>query len=132
MIVKSITLEGSRVRLEPLTLDDLDTLSEFGLNEDLWRFRPDAVTTRDEMRAYIERALSKQAQGAELGFVIIERASGRVAGSTRFMSIDTENRTVEIGGTFIDPRWQRTFLNTEAKYLMLQHAFESWRCIRVC
>lgn len=131
MVVEPVTLEGPRVRLEPLALKHLDALVKFGLNEDLWRYRTDVVSTRDEMRAYIEKLLAKQAQGEELGFAVIERASGAVCASTRLMSIDVANRGVEIGGTFIDPHWQRTFVNTECKYLLLRHAFETWKCIRV-
>ena len=64
-------------------------------------------------------------------FATIERSSGRAIGSTRFMNIDRANRRVEIGSTWIAPAWQRTPVNTEAKYLMLRHAFEVWGCIRV-
>lgn len=131
MVVEPVILEGPRVRLEPLSLEHLDALVSFGLNEDLWRYRTDVVSTRDEMRSYIEKLLAKQAQGEELGFAVIERASGAVRASTRLMSIDVANRGVEIGGTFIDPSWQRTFVNTECKFLLLRHAFETWRCIRV-
>ncbi|MGH9398466.1 MAG: GNAT family N-acetyltransferase [Terriglobia bacterium] len=131
MLIKPVTLEGPRVRLEPLTLDHLDALTEFGLNEDLWCYRTDVVSTRDGMRAYIQKVLEKQSQGEEIGFAVIERASGRVCASTRFMSIDAENRSVEIGATFVDPRWQHTFVNTETKYLLLRHAFEAWDCLRV-
>lgn len=132
MIIQPVTLEGPRVRLEPLTLDHVDALAEFGLNPDLWRYRTEVVQTRDEMRSYVLNILDRQAAGTEVGFVTIERSSGRVAGSTRFMDIDVRNRGLEIGGTFIDPRWQRTFVNTEAKYLMLRQAFETWGCVRVC
>ncbi|MGH9451737.1 MAG: GNAT family N-acetyltransferase [Terriglobia bacterium] len=132
MLVKPFTVEGPRVRLEPLTLDHAEALIEFGLNEDLWRYRPDMVTTPAGMRAYIRRVLEKQSQGSEVGFAVVERASGRVCASTRYLNIDVENHGVEIGGTFVDPRWQRTFINTETKYLLLRHAFETWGCIRVC
>ena len=64
-------------------------------------------------------------------FATVERSSGRTIGSTRFMNIDRVNKRVEIGSTWIAPPWQRTAVNTEAKYLMLRHAFEVWGCIRV-
>ncbi|MGH9378215.1 MAG: GNAT family N-acetyltransferase [Terriglobia bacterium] len=131
MLVKPVTLEGPRVRLEPLTLGHLDALAEFGLNPELWRYRSETVGTPGEMRNYIQTILDRQAAGTEVGFATIERSSGRVAGSTRYMDIDVKNRSLEIGGTFIDPRWQRTFVNTEAKYLMLGYAFETWGCVRV-
>lgn len=132
MLIQSATLEGRRVRLEPITLEHADQLSEFGLNPALWQYRADLVTNHEEMRQYIRTVLERQAAGTEVGFVTVEKSSGRIVGSTRFMDIDARNRGLEIGGTFIDPKWQRTFVNTEAKYLMLRHAFETWGCVRVC
>jgi RimJ/RimL family protein N-acetyltransferase len=79
----------------------------------------------------MEAALKDQANGIALPFVTIDRASNTVVGSTRFGNIDRANRRVEIGWTWINPQWQRTYINTEAKYLMLRHAFETWQCIRV-
>ena len=75
--------------------------------------------------------MGEQERGESLVFVTVERASGRMIGSTRFMNIDRANRRVEIGSTWIAPAWQRTAINTEAKYLMIRHAFERWGCIRV-
>jgi RimJ/RimL family protein N-acetyltransferase len=83
------------------------------------------------MMAYIRTALEAQAAGTALPFVTVERASGRIVGSTRYMNIDVPNRRVEIGSTWIAGPWQRTVVNTEAKYLMLRHAFEELGCIRV-
>jgi len=83
------------------------------------------------MAQRIEELLAAEAAGSDLPLVTVERASGTVVGSTRFMNIDAVNRRVEIGGTWIAPAWQRTALNTEAKYLMLRHAFETWQCVRV-
>jgi RimJ/RimL family protein N-acetyltransferase len=83
------------------------------------------------MRAYIETALQWQAAGTALPFATIERATGRAIGSTRFGNIDRANRHVEIGWTWLGKKWQRTAANTEAKYLMLRHAFDTWRCLRV-
>ncbi|MGH9353031.1 MAG: GNAT family N-acetyltransferase [Terriglobia bacterium] len=131
MLIKPVTLEGPRVRLEPLMLDHVDALAAFGLNPGLWQYRADVVGSRDEMRSYVQTILDRQAVGTEVGFATIECSAGRVAGSTRFMDIDVKNRSLEIGGTFIDPQWQRTFVNTEAKYMMLRHAFETWGCVRV-
>lgn len=131
MLIEPVVFEGPRVRVEPLTLRHLEGLTDFCLDDALWRYRTDWVHTRDEMRVYIEKVLDKQSRGEELPFAVIEKASNRVCASTRFMSIDITNRGVEIGGTFVDPRWQRTFVNTEVKYLMLRHAFETWGCVRV-
>jgi len=126
-----LILEGNHVRLEPLTLVHLDALCEIGLDDDLWRLIPKPVHSREGMQDYIQTALQWQADGTAIPFATIERSTNRVVGSTRFMNIDTSNRHVEIGSTWVGRHWQRTAVNTEAKYLMLQHAFEKLHCIRV-
>lgn len=131
LVIEPVILEGRHVRLEPLSLAHLDRLCEIGLDEDLWRWTVSQVRTRDEMRDYIETALALQTQGAALPFATIERASGLVVGSTRYGNIDRANRRLEIGWTWIARPWQRTAVNTEAKYLMLRHAFETLGCVRV-
>src|SRR3989454_7040306 len=131
MIVEPVTLEGKHVRLEPLSLAHHTALCDAGLDEDVWRWIAAPVRTPEEMRAYIETALAEQAAGAALPFATVERASGRAVGSTRYGNIDRSNRRVEIGWTWIARPWQRTAVNTEAKYLMLRHAFETLGCIRV-
>jgi N-acetyltransferase len=131
VIVKPVVLQGERVRLEPLALGHLDALAAFALNPDLWRWRPHHVENKDDLERYIQYCLDAQTAGTAIPFVTVVRAVDLVVGSTGFMNIDRQNRRVEIGGTFIDPAWQRTFVNTETKYLLLRHAFECWRCIRV-
>lgn len=126
-----ITLQGSRVRLEPLTIEHHEALCRIGLDPDLWRWTTAPVLTPEEMREYIEVALRWQSEGTALPFATVERASGGVVGSTRFANIDPPNRRVEIGWTWVSRRWQRTFVNTEAKYLMMKHAFEDLGCARV-
>ena len=131
MNIEPVTLEGTHVRLEPLSLAHHEALTAAGLDESIWRWNPTPVRTGEEMRAYIELALEEQARGTALPFATIERSSGEVVGSTRFANIDVAHRRLEIGWTWINPRWQRTFVNTEAKYLMLSHAFETLGCQRV-
>jgi RimJ/RimL family protein N-acetyltransferase len=131
MKVEPVVLEGSHVRLEPLTLAHHAGLSEVGLDEELWRWIPVPVRTPAEMAAYIETALKEQANGASLPFVQIEKATGRPIGSTRYGNIERTHRRVEIGWTWIGRAWQRTAVNTEAKYLLLRHAFETLGCLRV-
>lgn len=80
---------------------------------------------------YIAAALKEQTEGKSLPFAIIEKATGKAVGSTRYGSIDTTNRKVEIGWTWVARRWQRNAVNTETKYLLLVHAFETLGCIRV-
>lgn len=131
MEVKLVTLSGEFIRLEPLSLAHYPQLLEVGLDEELWRWIPQQVRTAEEMRAYIQTALDEQARGVSLPFATLDAASGRAIGSTRFMNIERGHRRVEIGSTWIAKPWQRTAANTEAKYLMLRHAFEKFGCIRV-
>jgi RimJ/RimL family protein N-acetyltransferase len=129
--VVPLTLEGRVVRLEPLSLAHVSGLWEAGSDPEIWRLGLEPVGSEEEMRDYVARALRMQEQGTSLPFATVLRAEGRVVGSTRFGNIDRENRHVEIGWTWIGPRWQRTAVNTEAKLLMLRHAFEEWKCLRV-
>jgi N-acetyltransferase len=129
--IQRLTLQGLHVRLEPLTLEHHDALCEIGLDPELWRWIPTPVRSRDDMLEYIRLALQWQTDGTALPFATVEQSTGRVVGSTRYMNIDKPNRHVEIGATWIGRPWQRTVVNTEAKYLMLRHAFESLGCIRV-
>lgn len=131
MKIEPVTLEGNKVRLEPLTLNHYEALCEVGLDEELWRLTAVSASTPEAMRAYVEEALKEQKEGRSLPFATIDKATGKVVGSTRFGNIDRHNRRVEIGWTWIGRDWQRTHINTEAKYLMLRHAFETWKCIRV-
>jgi RimJ/RimL family protein N-acetyltransferase len=131
MKVSPVTLQGQHVRLEPLSGAHLQGLTEVGLEEDLWRWIPTAVQTAQEMEAYVQTALDEQARGVSLPFAIIEKATGRVIGSTRYANIERTHRRVEIGWTWVARPWQRTAINTEAKYLLLTHAFETLGCLRV-
>jgi RimJ/RimL family protein N-acetyltransferase len=131
MIVEPVTLEGRYVRLEPLSLAHHAALCEAGLDEAIWRYMPQTLRTPEDMRAFIEEALEAQAAGATLPFATVDKASGRAIGSTRFFNIDRTHRRLEIGWTWLGLAWQRTAANTEAKYLMLAHAFETLGCIRV-
>lgn len=131
MIVSPVTLEGRHVRLEPLTQAHHPALCAVGLDPRLWELIPYRVTTPDEMAAYIQSALDAQAAGSALPFATVLAGSGQIIGSTRFRNIDAAHRRLEIGATWIAQPWQRTAINTEAKYLMLRHAFEVLGCIRV-
>ena len=131
MMFSPVTMEGRHVRLEPLARAHLAGLAEVGLDEELWRWIPTPVRTREEMAAYIETALNEQEQGTSLPFAIAEKATSRAIGSTRFGNIDRMHHRVEIGWTWVAREWQRTAMNTEAKYLLLKHAFETLGCMRV-
>jgi len=131
MIVGPVTLEGRHVRLEPLSQAQQADLAVVGLDEDLWRWIPTPVHTPEEMSGYIATALDEQKRGVSLPFALIEKGSGQAIGSTRYGNIDRAHHRVEIGWTWVAPRWQRSAINTEAKYLLLRHAFETLGCIRV-
>ena len=131
MVIEPLTLEGRHVRLEPLTTDHVASLTEVGLDDDLWTWIPAPVRTAEEMSNYVETALRERASGTALPFVLVEKASGRVIGSTRYANIERVHHRLEIGWTWVARPWQRTAINTEAKYLLLRHAFESLKCIRV-
>lgn len=130
---KDITLEGRAVRLVPLQREHgsllWDAMKEHA--EELFRWIPYPMRTAEDSARFIEQVLAEHQRGASVPFATIDRSSGKMAGSTRYMSIDVANRHVEIGSTWIAPAWQRTAVNTEAKYLMLRHAFETWKCLRV-
>jgi N-acetyltransferase len=131
LILTPVTLEGRHVRLEPLAQTHHAALCTVGLDPELWELIPYRVATSEDMAAYIQTALNLQAAGTALPFATVHAPSGQVIGSTRFMNIDLANRRVEIGATWIAAPWRRTAVNTEAKYLMLRHAFETLGCIRV-
>jgi len=129
--VEPLVLEGTVVRLEPLSLDHLAGLTEVGLDAELWRWTLAAISSPGEMRAYVETALAAAANGEEVPFATIELASGRPIGSTRFMSIHPGHRRLEIGSTWVATAWQRSAVNTEAKLLLLRHAFNVLGALRV-
>lgn len=131
MNIESVILEGEFARLEPLRLEHLPDLCEIGLDESIWLWTASVVRNQSDMKRYVQTALDELNRKVSLPFVTIEKSSNKIVGSTRFGNIDAKNRRTEIGWTWINPRWQRTFINTEAKFLMLAHAFENWRCIRV-
>lgn len=131
MIVTPCTLAGRHVRLEPLELSHAEELLEVALEPELWRFTTRRIDSPEAMQSYLERAIAERDSGVSLPFITREAESGRAVGSTRFLNISRDDRRVEIGWTWIGQRWQRTAANTEAKYMMLRHAFETWECVRV-
>ena len=132
-IVTPVTLEGSVVRLEPIRREHAELFWQVAQDalDEIFRWIPYRMQTPEDFKNLVEKALTEKERGESVVFATIERNSGRVIGSTRFMNIDRVNRRVEIGSTWIAPSWQRTGVNTEAKYLMLRHAFEVWKCMRV-
>ena len=131
MNLEPVTLEGRYVRLVPMALAHLDGLCEVGLDAELWRWTGGRIESRADMERYIGNALARQTAGTALPFVLVEPGAGKIVGSSRFGSIDAAHKRVEIGWSWVARPWQRTGVNTEAKYLMLRHAFETLGCVRV-
>jgi RimJ/RimL family protein N-acetyltransferase len=132
MQIAPVTLIGDLVRLEPLSLDHVPDLTEAGQDESIWQLMPyGPITTVDRMTHFVQRCLLGQERGTELLFAVVHGKIGRAVGSTRYLDIRQEHRTLEIGGTWYAPAHQRTGVNTECKYLLLRHAFEQLGCIRV-
>jgi len=127
---RPVTLEGEHVRLEPLTMAHHVALWEIAKDPELWRWTATNIHTPDDLARYMETALAEQAAGRSLPFATIAKALGHPVGSTRFGNIEPLNRRAEIGWTWLGSAWQRTAVNSEAKLLMLTHAFETWGCIR--
>ncbi|HKG54484.1 MAG TPA: GNAT family protein [Anaerolineales bacterium] len=132
MEVKPVVLTGKHVRLEPMTEAHALGLAEIGAGQTFWDFMLYGnINTVDDMRNWVKDILARAEKGTDLPFVAIHLASGRVAGATRYLNIMPRDRGLEIGGTWYGTEFQRTPVNTECKYLLLQHAFETLGCIRV-
>jgi RimJ/RimL family protein N-acetyltransferase len=130
LIVPEVTLEGTLVRLEPLTMDHAAALTAL-LEPEIFEFFNEVMHTRQDVEAFITQALEAAGRGVERPFVILERETGTPVGSTRFMEIQPRHRTLEIGGTWLARRVWRSRVNTECKYLLLRHAFETLGVMRV-
>lgn len=132
MKVTPVTLVGTHVILEPLTIDHAPDLFEAAQDNEVWQFlsigRPENLV---EMQAFIHGALSQQTAGHRMPFAIIDRASGKAIGSTSYLDIQPQNRNLEIGWTWLGKAYWRSPRNTECKYLLLKHAFDDQGAIRV-
>lgn len=124
-------LTGPRLQLRLLTADDADALVAAASDGELWNLVATVVPSASTVHAYIRIALDGQAAGSVMPFAVVLRETGQVIGSTRFWQIDRQNRSLEIGHTWLAKSWQKTFANSEMKYLMLRAAFEDMACIRV-
>ena len=127
-----VTLEGRFVRLVPLSEAHVPGLAAVGCDDRIWQLMLyGLIRSEDDMQAWVRGLLESQAAGTDLPFAVIHLASGRVAGATRYMEIRPAHRGLEIGGTWYGLEFQRTMVNTECKYLLLRHAFETLGTIRV-
>ena len=121
---RPVTLAGRTIRLEPLTREHLSGLAKVAFAPDIFRWFTIRMETPDALAAWIDAALAAQAAGTALPFATVLQSDGTPIGSTRFMNIAVADGRYEIGSTWLHPDAQRTSANTEAKYLMLGHAFE--------
>jgi N-acetyltransferase len=126
-----VTLRGAHVELVPLTAEHVDALLPVALDPEIWKFTVESVASREELEGFVGRALAARDAGTALPFATVERGTGRVVGSTRFANYERAHSRIEIGWTWIGREWQRTAVNTEAKLLMLGHAFEALGLRRV-
>jgi RimJ/RimL family protein N-acetyltransferase len=128
----TLELPGGRARLEPLEARHAPGLLEAGQDDRVWRYLPvPRPRTVEDMNGYITTALERARTGGQVPFAIIDRESGKPAGSTRYLDIQPANRGIEIGYTWLGVAWQRTRVNTECKYLLMRHAFETLGAVRV-
>ena len=128
--LEPVTLRGEHARLEPLSHDQIDALTEAAEDGELWKLWYTAIPKPENMKKEIDRRLGLQAAGSMLPFTVYD-AAGRISGMTTFMNVDTPNRRVEIGSTWYAQRVQRSAVNTQCKLLLLTHAFEKLDCIAV-
>jgi len=130
--VQPVILSGKIVRLEPLAEGHVPDLAEVGLEESIWHYmRYGPMRTRADLHTWVLDLLRLQQAGTDLPFAVIYQVSGKAIGATRYMDIQPENLSLEIGGTWYGLAYQRTAVNTESKYLLLRHAFELLGCNRV-
>jgi RimJ/RimL family protein N-acetyltransferase len=130
--VRKIELVLNRARLQLLTLEHVqDLYSIVENNPPLWTYMPRKMVCEGDMKEMVEETVMKYKQGAVLPFVVIDQQTNKIVGSTRLYDISMEYKTLELGYTFYDQSVQRTSVNTECKYLLLKHAFESLQMIRV-
>lgn len=126
-----VTLEGRWTRLEPLARRHAVDLAAISADEEIWQYLPAPLATQEAVDAFVAKALAALDRGDEVPFATVERATGAVIGTTRYMDIRREHRAVEIGYTWLGRAWWRTAINSEAKYLMLRHLFDAVGCWRV-
>jgi RimJ/RimL family protein N-acetyltransferase len=132
MKIEPITLHGNTIRLEPLSEKHTPDLTVAGQDERIWEFMLYGnLTTEPAMQAWVRDIISRQEKGTDLPFAVIHLDTNQGIGATRYLNIRRDDLGVEIGGTWFCVDYQRTVVNTECKYLMMMHAFETWDCIRV-
>lgn len=130
-MLQDIVLQNDRVRLEPLTAAHYEALHAIAFDEELWRYTSSRILNEDEFEWYMQSAIADRAKGLSYPFVVIDRASGKVAGSTRYGNISEEHKRIEIGWTWYARAYQGTGINKACKYELLRFAFDVLGCVRV-
>jgi len=129
--IEPILLEGKYIILRPPSVDDIKGLSIAAKDGEIWNTPFSQFPHPNEMQKYIQEMLDLSSKGLILPFITIDKDSMKILGTTRYLNIDYENHRLEIGHTWIAKSWRKTYVNTEAKFLMLQYAFEKLACIAV-
>ncbi|WP_165867527.1 GNAT family N-acetyltransferase [Paenibacillus pinisoli] len=127
----NLSLEGERVRLLPASLEHLDGLFKASYHSDIWTYSPSIINNQDDLHTTMRNWIMSKEQGLRYPFVIIDKSSNEIVGSTSYMEISLQNRKLEIGGTWLDPKVWRTRINTECKFLLLKHGFEKLNLVRI-
>lgn len=123
-------LNGETVKLLPISLHHIEGLWEAAKPDEIWTYMATTVRSKEEMKQMIASAIQKREKGTEYTFTVVNQED-KIIGSTRYLDISPEHKSLEIGSTWYHPDSWRTSINTECKYLLLQHAFESWKVRRV-
>lgn len=129
--IGDIILEGARVRLEPAGPEHLEGLYRASHLPEIWTYSPSYIGTFEDMQATMNGWMRQKELGTRYPFVIIDKDAGEIVGSTSYLDISPGHRKLEIGGTWLHPKVWRTRVNTECKYLLLRHAFEELKVMRV-
>ena len=128
---ENITLEGEHVRLIPMEAEHREAMLQAASDGRLWELWYTTVPSEESIDEYIRNTLDKRTSGIEYPFVVVHKATGAIIGSTRYYNIEPHNRRLEIGYTWYAKSYQRSAVNTECKYLLLNYAFEQLNCIAV-
>ena len=131
MRLDKVYLRGESVELVPMDESCTGILAEIGLYEELWKWQPVHVSSYDEMEKYVLRAMNEYEDGKSLPFLIKSRKDGQIVGTTRYLDIALAHKRLEVGATWLTPNMQRTGINTEAKYLLLEYVFEKLGMMKV-
>ncbi|QOT00051.1 GNAT family N-acetyltransferase [Brevibacterium sp. JNUCC-42] len=131
LVINPVQFEGSLVLIEPLQPEHEAELQQVGSYPEIWTFLPRANVTNEDWQAYFKKAYDAKEAGLEFPFIIRERSSREIIGSTRFINISSKDDHLELGSTWLTPRVWKTGVNTECKFLLLSYCFEQLGCVRV-